>query len=71
MRLRNDEASGQMSPSYFSEGQEKAMMKEILSKGGTITVSVKELYAYSTPDTYLFKLDVSGFDKAMSFLQKN
>jgi hypothetical protein len=44
-------------------------MEEILAKGGTITVSVKERNAYSTPDTYLFKLNVDGYTKAKSFLK--
>lgn len=47
----------------------KEYMKKILSKGGVITVSVKEKYPYSTPDTYLFKLDVIGFEKALSYIK--
>ena len=65
MTLYNGEESGQMS-SWSSENKET--MKKILNKGGVITVSVRERHAYSTPDTYLFKLDVTGYNKAASFL---
>ena len=65
MILYNGEESGQMS-SWSSENKET--MKKILNKGGVITVSVRERHAYSTPDTYLFKLDVTGYNKAASFL---
>lgn len=65
MILYNGEESGQMS-SWSSENKET--MKKILNKGGIITVSVRERHAYSTPDTYLFKLDVTGYNKAVSFL---
>lgn len=61
---RNDE-SGQMS-SWSSENKE--IMKKILDKSGIITVFFRERYAYSTLDTYLFKLDVTGYKKAASFL---
>jgi hypothetical protein len=30
-----------------------------LKKGGIVTFSIKEKYAYSTPDKYLFKMDVT------------
>lgn len=43
-------------------------MEEILSKGGVITIAVRERNAYSTPDTYLFKLNVDGYTKAKSFI---
>lgn len=66
MNLYNSDSSGQMS-SWNSEDTKK--MEEILAKGGTITVSVKERNAYSTPDTYLFKLNVEGYTKAKSFLK--
>ena len=65
MTLYNGEESGQMS-SWSSDNKET--MKKILNKGGVITVSVRERHAYSTPDTYLFELDVTGYDKAASFL---
>lgn len=65
MTLYNSESSGQMS-AWGSEDFKK--MEEILSKGGVITVSVRERNAYSTPDTYLFKLNVDGYDKAKTFL---
>lgn len=65
MTLYNSDSSGQMS-SWSSEHMKK--MEEILSKGGIITVSVRERNAYSTPDTYLFKLNVEGYTKAKSFL---
>lgn len=66
MTLYNSDTSGQMS-SWGSEDMKK--IEEILLKGGTITVSVKERNAYSTPDTYLFKLNVEGYAKAKSFLK--
>ena len=65
MTLYNGEESGQMS-SWSPE--HKKTIKKILNKGGIITVSVREREAYSTPDTYLFKLDVTGYSKAASFL---
>lgn len=65
MTLYNGKESGQMS-SWSSTNKEA--IKKILNKGGVITVSVRERYAYSTPDTYLFKLDVTGYNKAASFL---
>lgn len=66
MTLYNSDSSGQMG-SLESENMKK--MEEILAKGGTITVSVIERNAYSTPDTYLFKLNVEGYAKAKSFLK--
>jgi hypothetical protein len=65
MILYNDEESGQMSSWSF---EYKETMKKILNKGGVITVSVRERNSYFTPNTYLFKLDVTGYDKAISFL---
>ena len=65
MTLRNNNESGKMS-SLLSD--DKETIKKILNKGGIITVSVREKHAYSTPDTYLFKLDVTGYSKAASFL---
>ena len=65
MTLYNGKESGQMS-SWSSENKET--MKKILNKGGVITVYVRERHAYSTPDTYLFKLDITGYNKAASFL---
>ena len=65
MRLYNSYTSGQM---YSYRSADVATISQILNKGGVITVSVKELNAYGTPDTYLFKMDVTGFDKAIKFL---
>lgn len=65
MRLYNSYSSGQMS-TWRSE--DIAKMSKILNKGGVMTVSVKELNAYGTPDTYLFKMDVTGFANALLFL---
>ena len=65
MNLYNSESSGQMS-TWGSEHFKK--MEEILSKGGIITVSVRERNAYSTPDTYLFRLNVDGYTKAKTYL---
>lgn len=65
MTLYNSESSGQMS-TWGSEHFKK--MEEILSKGGSITVSVRERNAYSTPDTYLFRLNVDGYTKAKIYL---
>ena len=66
MILYNSKLSGQMS-SWSPEYMEK--MEEILSKGGIITVAVRERNAYSTPDTYLFMLNVDGYKKAKTFLK--
>lgn len=65
MILYNNSETGQMS-SWSSEYN--VIMQKILTKGGTITVAVREKNAYSTPDTYLFKLNVSGYEKAKTFL---
>ncbi len=65
MTLYNSDSSGQMS-TWSSEHFKK--MEDILSKGGVITVAVREINAYSTPDTYLFKLNVDGYTKAKTFL---
>ena len=65
MKLFNNESSGVMFP-WSTEDRQK--MLEILSKEGIITVSVREQNAYSTPDTYLFKMNITGYKKAMSFL---
>ncbi len=68
MTLFNSETSGQMNvwlPSDMSK------LEEILTKGGIITVSVRERNAYSTPDTYLFKLNVSGYTEAVKFIGQN
>lgn len=66
LNLFNDKTSGQMNIYTWSDNFEK--MNNVLSKGGTITVSVKEKPRYGTPDTYLFKLNVSGYDKAKKML---
>ena len=65
MTLYNSYSSGQM---YSFRSADTAALSKILNKGGIMTVSVKERNAYGTPDTYLFKMDVSGFDKAKQFL---
>ncbi|MBR1687143.1 MAG: hypothetical protein IJ710_01245 [Prevotella sp.] len=65
MTLYNSNSSGQMSVL----GIRFKDMEAILSKGGIITVAVRERYAYSTPDTYLFKLNVEGYTKAKTFLK--
>lgn len=64
MTLRNNEESGQLT----SDFENNKTMKSILECGGVITVSLKERFAYSTPSTYLFKLNVSGFKKAIKYL---
>ncbi len=66
MNLYNDKSSGQMNIYSWSDNYD--IMKNVLSKGGTITISVKEKTRYGTPDTYLFKLNVSGYDKAKAYL---
>lgn len=65
MRLYNSRESGQMSAFVIYNSE----MRSILEKGGIITVSVKELNNYyTTSDTYLFKMDVDGFQEAMAHL---
>lgn len=66
MILYNSYESGQM---HSWDSDNKEILKKILRKGGVITVSVRERNAYSTPDTYLFKLNVTGYDKAATFLK--
>ena len=65
MSLRNDEESGDM---HSWNTDEVNNLHKALLKGGVITVSIREMYAYSTPDTYLFKMNVTGFEEAFSFL---
>jgi len=65
MVLRNNDESGNM---FSWNEEENNNLHKALLKGGDITVSIRERYAYSTPDTYLFKMDVTGFEKAFSFL---
>ena len=68
----NNEESGQMMPSTLYSNQTSndlnKTMEKILNKGGIVTFVIKEQNAYSTPDTYLFKIDVTGYQKAKSFL---
>ena len=66
MRLRNDNTSGQMSSNDYDD---YLTMKNILAKGGIITVSVKEINAFFTPDTYLFKMNVTGYNNAKTYLK--
>lgn len=66
MTLRNNEESGQLAPDFMEK--DNKTMKHILENGGIITVSLRERFAYSTPSTYLFKLNVSGFKKAIKYL---
>ena len=67
MNFRNNEESGDMTTWIAEEMNE---IHEALSKGGVITVSIREEYAYSTPDTYLFKMDVTGFNEAFNQIIK-
>lgn len=57
-------SSGQM---ISLRPSDNALIDEILSKGGTISVSVKEDDGYM-PSSYLFKMNVSGYDRAVTFL---
>ena len=66
MTLYNSNSSGRM---LSLRNSDKATMLKILNNSGVITVSVKELDSYGTPDTYLFKMDVTGFDKAFQYLK--
>ena len=70
--MSNDEESGQMTTSTIFSDQNgtdlNQIMEKILNKGGVVTFAVKERNAYSTPDTYLFKINVSGYKKAKSLL---
>jgi hypothetical protein len=66
MILLNNYSSGQMSSWRSSD---VTTMSTILNKGGVFTVAVRELYAYGTPSTYLFKMDATGFGKAIQYLQ--
>lgn len=65
MTLYNSDSSGQMSAIGTSKFEK---MQTILSKGGTITVAVREMNAYSTPSAYLFTLNVDGYLKAKTYL---
>ena len=65
MTLHNDNSSGQM---FIRDAIDMKVMEKMLLKGGVITIAVEEKEAYSTPDTYLFKLNVDGYTKAKSFL---
>ncbi|MCQ2179032.1 MAG: hypothetical protein MJY91_02875 [Bacteroidales bacterium] len=65
MTLQNTYSAGQM---YTFSSASTKQFKAALEKEGVMTIYVKELGAWGTPDTYLFKLDVTGFKKAVSFL---
>lgn len=65
MRLYNDEESGQMAVS----GEDQKALLAMLEKGGTITVAVRNERGWGyTPDTYLFKMNVTGYNKAKALL---
>lgn len=70
--MSNDEESGQMTTNtFFSDRTDSELnqtMQKILNKGGVVTFAIKERNAYSTPDTYLFKINVTGYKKAKSLL---
>ncbi len=68
--LHNEEEYGDMyiyEESYENTEKESDFIS-ILKKGGIVTFSIKEKYAYSTPDKYLFKMDVTGFEEAFKQL---
>ena len=65
MLLFNSYSSGQIG-SYLNLYDKT--MKTILENGGVITVSVTENTIYGTPDTYLFKMDVTGYEEAVKYL---
>lgn len=67
LTLKGDEISGNLTPPFWRE-EEVEELKAVVEKGGMMTFSLTERNAYSTPDTYLFKLDATGFKKAFSFL---
>ena len=66
MTLYNSYSSGQMTT---WKPADVTKMSTILNKGGVFTVAVRELNAYGTPDTYLFKMDATGFANAIKYLQ--
>ena len=66
MILYNNNLSGQMAS---RRAKDRKRMEAILAKGGVISVYVKEMNAFSTPDTYLFKLNVEGYMNAKTFLK--
>jgi len=65
--LYNDEEYGELHTFSIYE-DENALLLSAIKKGGIISFSIKEEYAYSTPDTYIFKMDVSGYEEAYSQL---
>lgn len=69
MTLYNDDDEGQLTTSklFVSDIEENSKIwKTILGHGGIISVAIKNYY--STSSTYRFKMDVSGFEKAVKYL---
>lgn len=50
-------------------GEDQKALLAMLEKGGTITVAVRNERGWGyTPDTYLFKMNVTGYNKAKALL---
>lgn len=70
--MANNEDTGQLTirPFWTDQTDQEIIdtMQKILRKGGEVTFSLKERNSYSTPDTYLFKINTTGYNKAKTLL---
>lgn len=63
MTMNGDIQSGYITPSYDS----KETMTHLLNSNGPLIFSIQERTSYGTPSTYIFKIDVTGYEKAKTF----
>lgn len=61
MRMYGDVSSGRLSPSSYDDN---ATLQHILNESGDVIFSITQNNSYGTPSTYLFKLNVAGYEKA-------
>lgn len=64
MSMYGDISSGRLSPSSFDD---TVTMQHILNEQGEVTFSITQNNSYGTPSTYLFRLNVTGYEKAKEY----
>lgn len=66
MTLNGDRVSGRLTPSPFDryDNDYDATIKHILNGDGEVVFSITQNNSYGTPSSYLFKVNVSGYEKA-------
>lgn len=72
MTLYGDRASGYLTPSPFDSNYNNydATIKHILNGDGEVVFSITQENSYGTPSSYLFKVNVSGYEKAKEYCAK-